>query len=148
MYEVNGDKMLVIGAAVKASPELLKVFYHNTATSTTQVGTFDYSSAYSSIYSVNPSTSTRQAIRHLSYLYVDGANDAIYGSTDEVESGASGLGIRRLIFRITGPGGVGTTVKILDGYFTNVDEFLALQAVGADQVGLFWYRSDPIYDAK
>jgi hypothetical protein len=37
MYEVNGDKLLVIGAAVKTSPSLLKVFYHNTATSTTQV---------------------------------------------------------------------------------------------------------------
>ena len=50
MYEVSGANMLVIGAAVKASPSLLKVFYHNTATSTTQIGTFDYSGAYSTFH--------------------------------------------------------------------------------------------------
>jgi len=79
---------------------------------------------------------------------VDGTNDVIYGSTDQVERGADLLGVRRLIFRITGPGGVGTTVKFLYRWLTGWDEFLALQAVGADQVGVFWHRSDSSWDSQ
>jgi hypothetical protein len=87
MYSVGSVKMLAIGAAVYNEPSKLKVLYHNTADSTTQVREFDYTGVYSSFYGgATPSaTDDRQAIRHLSHLYVDGTNDVIYGSTDNVE---------------------------------------------------------------
>jgi hypothetical protein len=138
MYSVGSVKMLAIGAAVKDEPSKLKVLYHNTADSTTEVCEFDYSS-------ISWSSSTdRQAIRHLSH-YSDGTNDFLYGSTDNPES-SNGLGYNRFLFRITGPGGVGTDVDFL-GYNSGASEFLGLQALSADQVGTVRHYSGSTSEA-
>jgi hypothetical protein len=50
IYKVNGVSMLVIGGAVKSSPEILKVLYHNTVTSNNQVVELDYFTAWPSLY--------------------------------------------------------------------------------------------------
>jgi hypothetical protein len=78
----------------------------------------------------------------MSYIS-DGGTGVIFGSTYQVEYGANGLGNKRIVFRITGPGGDGTSVDFLNAHFSaNTDDFLALQALNAYQVGTMKHNTN------
>jgi hypothetical protein len=131
LYAINGAKTLVIGGAIKGSPELLTVYYFNTAAATTKRLTIDYSS-YGSATSTD-----RQSIADFAFYYNDGVTDALFFKTIQVEKGLTGLGTKVFIARISGPGGVGTTVKFLNpnnNASVTATQFLGLKPVSADIV--------------